>query len=31
MVLGGGSFKLFKKRYRSDAGKFKFASRDCEE
>jgi hypothetical protein len=27
----GHSFKLFKKRYRSDVGKFKFASRVCEE
>ena len=25
------SFKLFKKRYRLDMGKFKFASRVCEE
>ena len=35
-VTGGGarrghSFKLFKKRYRLDVGKFKFASRVCEE
>ena len=27
----GHSFKLFKKRYRLDVGKFKFASRVCEE
>ena len=27
----GHSFKLFKKRYRLDEGKFKFASRVCEE
>ena len=27
----GHSFKLFKKWYRLDVGKFKFASRDCEE
>ena len=32
MVLGGGTvLKLFKKRYRLDVGKFKFASRVCEE
>ena len=32
MVLGGGhSFKLFKKKYRLNVGKFKFASRVCEE
>ena len=35
-VIGDGarrrhSFKLFKKRYRLDVGKFKFASRVCEE
>ena len=27
----GHSFKLFKKRYRLDVGKFKLASRFCEE
>ena len=27
----GHSFKLFKKRYRLDVGKFKFASRVCDE
>ena len=27
----GHSYKLFKKRYRLDVGKFKFASRVCEE
>ena len=35
MVLGvlkcSSSFKLFKKRYHLDVGKFKFASRVCEE
>ena len=30
-VRRGHSFKLFKKRYRLDVGKFKFASRVCEE
>ena len=30
-VVTGHSFKLFKKRYRLDVGKFKFASRVCEE
>ena len=35
-VIGDGarrrhSFKLFKKRYRLDVGKFKFSSRVCEE
>ena len=31
-MLGGGTvLKLFKKRYRLDVGKFKFASRVCEE
>ena len=31
MIGDGHSFKLFKKRYRLDIGKFKFASRVCEE
>ena len=31
MVLGGDSFKLFKKRYHLNVGKFKFARRVCEE
>ena len=30
-VKRGHSFKLFKKRYHLDVGKFKFASRVCEE
>ena len=30
-VRRGHSFKLFKKRYRLDVGKFKFSSRVCEE
>ena len=31
MLAEGHCFKLFKKRYRLDVGKFKFTSRVCEE